>query len=54
MDRRPLRFDRAAGVRPVDAALPVRLHPGIGTTYAGYRIARLVDGLDIEIVGLDG
>jgi hypothetical protein len=41
-DRR-LRFDRG------------RLHRiGIGNAYAGWRVAMLVDGLDIEIVGFDG
>jgi transposase InsO family protein len=29
-------------------------HIGIGNAYAGWRVAMLVDGLDIEIVGFDG
>ena len=29
-------------------------HIGIGNAYAGWRVAMLIDGLDIEIVGLDG
>lgn len=29
-------------------------HIGIGNPYAGWRVAMLIDGLDIEIVGLDG
>jgi transposase InsO family protein len=29
-------------------------HVGIGNPYAGWRVAMLIDGLDIEIVGLDG
>ena len=29
-------------------------HIGLGKAYAGWRVAMLVDGLDIEIVGLDG
>ena len=29
-------------------------HIGIGNAYAGWRLAMLIDGLDIEIVGLDG
>jgi hypothetical protein len=32
-----------------------RLHClGIGNAYAGWRVAMLIDGLNIEIVGLDG
>jgi len=29
-------------------------HIGIGNAYAGWRVAMLIDGLDIEIVGFDG
>ena len=29
-------------------------HIGIGRPYAGWRVAMLIDGLNIEIVGLDG
>jgi transposase InsO family protein len=29
-------------------------HIGIGNAYAGWRVAMLIDGLNIEIVGLDG
>ena len=29
-------------------------HIGIGNAYAGWRVAMLIDDLDIEIVGLDG
>jgi transposase InsO family protein len=29
-------------------------HIGLGKAYSGWRVAMLVDGLDIEIVGLDG
>jgi hypothetical protein len=29
-------------------------HIGIGNAYAGWRVAMLIDGLKIEIVGLDG
>ena len=29
-------------------------HLGIGNAYPGWRVAMLVNGLDIEIVGLDG
>jgi transposase InsO family protein len=53
-DRR-LRFDR------VDKSGRVTLrhrgrphHLGIGNAYAGWRVAMLIDGLDIEIVGFDG
>ena len=29
-------------------------HIGIGRAYAGWRVAMLIEGLDIEVVGLDG
>ena len=29
-------------------------HIGVGRPYAGWRVAMLIDGLDIEIVGVDG
>lgn len=29
-------------------------HIGIGAAYKGWRAAMLIEGLDIEIVGLDG
>lgn len=29
-------------------------HIGIGRPYAGWRVAMLIEGLDIEVVGLDG
>ena len=29
-------------------------HIGIGNAYAGWRVAMLIEGLKIEIVGLDG
>jgi transposase InsO family protein len=53
-DRR-LRFDRVDRAGRITLRHRGRLHHiGIGNAYAGWRVAMLVDGLDIEIVGFDG
>jgi transposase InsO family protein len=53
-DRR-LRFDRVDRSGRVTLRNKGQLHHiGIGNAYRGWRVAMLVDGLDIEIVGLDG
>jgi hypothetical protein len=53
-DRR-LRFDRVDRAGRVTLRHRGRLHHiGIGNAYAGWRVAMLIDGLKIEIVGLDG
>jgi len=53
-DRR-LRFDRVDRSGRVTLRHRGRLHHiGIGNAYAGWRVAMLIDGLKIEIVGLDG
>jgi transposase InsO family protein len=53
-DRR-LRLDRVDRSGRVTLRHRGRLHHiGIGNPYAGWRVAMLIDGLKIEIVGLDG
>jgi transposase InsO family protein len=53
-DRR-LRFDRVDKAGRVTLRHRGRLHHiGIGRPYAGWRVAMLIDGLDIEVVGVDG
>jgi hypothetical protein len=53
-DRR-LRFDRVDRSGRVTLRHRGRLHHiGIGNAYAGWRVAMLIEGLNIEIVGLDG
>jgi|ERR1039457_2958559 transposase InsO family protein len=53
-DRR-LRLDRVDRSGRVTLRHRGRLHHiGIGNAYAGWRVAMLIDGLKIEIVGLDG
>lgn len=53
-DRR-LRFDRVDTSGTVTLRHRGRLHHiGIGAAYKGWRVAMLIEGLDIEIVGLDG
>jgi transposase InsO family protein len=53
-DRR-LRFDRVDKAGRITLRHRGRLHHiGIGNAYAGWRVAMLIDGLDIEIVGFDG
>ncbi len=53
-DRR-LRLDRIDKSGRITLRHRGRLHHiGIGNAYAGWRVAMLIDGLDIEIVGLDG
>lgn len=52
---RRLRLDRIDKSGRVTLRHDGRLHHiGIGNAYAGWRVAMLVDGLDIEIVSLDG
>ena len=53
--------DRRLRLDKVDSAGTVTLrhrgklhHIGIGRAYTGWRVAMLIDGLDIEVVGLDG
>jgi hypothetical protein len=53
-DRR-LRLDKVDTTGRVTLRHRGRLHQiGIGNPHAGWRVAMLIDGLDIEIVGLDG
>ncbi len=53
-DRR-LRLDRVDTSGTVSLRRRGRLHHiGIGSAYSGWRVAVLIDDLDIEIVGLDG
>jgi hypothetical protein len=50
-----LRFDRVDKAGRVTLRHRGRLHHiGIGRPYAGWRVAMLIDGLDIEVVGVDG
>ena len=52
---RRLRFDRVDRAGRITLRHRGRLHHiGIGNAYAGWRVAMLIDGLDIEIVGFDG
>jgi hypothetical protein len=52
---RRLRFDRVDKSGRVTLRHRGRLHDiGIGTAYTGWRVAMLVEDLDIEIVGLGG
>jgi transposase InsO family protein len=52
---RRLRFDRVDRSGRITLRHRGRLHHiGIGNPYAGWRVAMLIDGLDIEIVGFDG
>jgi transposase InsO family protein len=53
--QRRLRFDRVDKGGRITLRHRGQLHHiGIGNAYAGWRIAMLIDGLNIEIVGLDG
>jgi hypothetical protein len=53
-DRR-LRLDKVDVGGTVSLRHQGRLHHiGIGRAYAGWRVAMLVEGLDVEVVGLDG
>ena len=50
---RRLRFDRVDRAGSVTLRHRGRLHHiGIGNAYAGWRVAMLIDGLNIEIVGI--
>ena len=52
---RRLRFDRVDRAGRITLRHRGRLHHiGIGNAYSGWRVAMLIDGLDIEIVGFDG
>ena len=49
------RFDRVDKAGRITLRHRGRLHHiGIGNAYAGWRVAMLIDGLDIEVVGFDG
>jgi hypothetical protein len=53
-DRR-LRLDKVDSAGSVTLRHKGRLHHiGVGRAYAGWRVAMLIEGLDIEVVGLDG
>jgi transposase InsO family protein len=53
-DRR-LRLDKVDSTGSVTLRHQGHLHHiGIGRAYAGWRVAMLIEGLDIEVVGLDG
>ncbi|HEV3367575.1 MAG TPA: integrase core domain-containing protein [Acidimicrobiales bacterium] len=55
IDGRRLRLDKVDSTGSVTLRHRGRLHHiGIGRAYAGWRVAMLVAGLDIEVVGLDG
>jgi transposase InsO family protein len=50
-----LRLDKVDATGSVTLRHRGRLHHiGVGRPYAGWRVAMLIDGLDIEVVGLDG
>lgn len=54
-DGRRLRFDKVDKSGSVTIRYGGRLHHiGIGAAYKGWRIAMLIDGRKIEVVGLDG
>ena len=53
-DRR-VRFDKVDKTGVVTLRYRGKLHHiGIGAAYKGWRVVMLIDGLDVEIVGLDG
>jgi transposase InsO family protein len=55
IDGRRLRLDKVDSTGSVTLRHRGRLHHiGIGRPYAGWRVAMLVEGLHIEVVGLDG
>ncbi len=55
IDNRRLRLDKVDSTGSVTLRHHGRLHHiGIGRAYAGWRVAMLVEGLDIEVVALDG
>ncbi len=55
IDGRRLRLDKVDSTGSVTLRHHGRLHHiGIGRAYAGWRVAMLIEGLDIEVVGLDG
>jgi hypothetical protein len=55
IEMRRLRLDRVDKAGRVTLRHRGRLHHiGIGRPYAGWRVAMLIDGLDIEVVGVDG
>jgi hypothetical protein len=55
VDNRRLRMDRVDKSGRVTLRHRGKLHHiGIGNAYAGWRVAMLIDGLNIEIMGLDG
>ena len=53
-DRR-LRLDKVDPAGSVTLRHKGRLHHiGVGRAYAGWRVVMLIEGFDIEVVGLDG
>jgi hypothetical protein len=55
VDNRRLRLDRVDKSGTVTLRHKGKLHHiGLGHPYCGWRVAMLIDGLNIEIVGLDG
>ncbi len=55
IDARRLRIDRVDKEGRVSLRYRGNLHHiGLGRAYTGWRIAMLIDGLNIEVVGLDG
>ena len=55
IDDRRLRLDKVDSGGSVTLRHQGRLHHiGVGRAYAGWRVAMLIEGLDIEVVGLDG
>jgi Integrase core domain len=55
VDGRRIRIDRVDKSGRVTLRHNYRMHHiGIGNAYAGWRVAMLIEKLDIEIVGLDG
>ena len=52
---RRLRFDKVGKTGSVTLRYRGKLHHiGIGAAYRGWRVVMLIEGLDVEIVGLDG
>jgi hypothetical protein len=54
-DGRRLRLDKVDKTGVVTLRYRGKLHHiGIGRAYAGWRIAMLIEGMNVEVVGLDG
>ncbi len=55
IDNRRLRLDKVDPAGSLTLRHKGRLHHiGVGRAYAGWKVAMLIEGLDIEVVGLDG